>query len=215
MFDFNKKFIALGIEYNEDSFKPLVNREQYNENLYPPTKPIEGGLWGSELYLKDKYISSWQKYIYEKLNPSMFKHRLKSKSTLVTIKDTSKVLTIESFKDIVINFDENGSISSSNLALRYVKTAGNVPKQLEKQLYIDFEKLGDYYDALYVSRDFTNQVDWLLQEHYRRVLNNQSEWDEKITPEFLFKAVMFEDWNVDSILVLNNECINILEVGNF
>lgn len=101
------------------------------------------------------------------------------------------------------------------LKLYFKATAGNVPQQFEKQLYIDFEKLADSYDALYVSRDFTNQVDWLLQECDRRVLNNQSEWDEKITPEFLFKAAMFEDWNVDSILFLNNECINILEVRNF
>ncbi|WP_156782297.1 hypothetical protein [Geosporobacter ferrireducens] len=49
MFDFSKKFISLGIEYNQEYFKSVVNRKIYNDSLFPPTKPIEGGLWRSEL----------------------------------------------------------------------------------------------------------------------------------------------------------------------
>ncbi|SEL78490.1 hypothetical protein [Paenibacillus sp. OK003] len=210
MFNYDKKFVSLGVEYNENNFRSVVNRKTYEDMIFPPTKPIEGGLWGSEINQDEKFISSWQEYIYEKLNKSLFKHKLKNKSTFFSIKHDSRVLSLDSLKDIVINLEDENL--SSNISLRLLEISGDVPKQYENHLYIDFERLVDYYDAIHVSMTFVKNVDWILKEYTHRVENNLYEWDEDITPESLFKAELFEDWNVDSILILNNECINILKI---
>lgn len=210
MFDYNKKFITLGIEYDEKEFKPLLNRKIYNNNFYPPTKPIEGGLWGSSLYANHEYKSAWEKYVHTKLQSSAFEHRLKNKSTIFTIKENSRVLALKSFADIYIQVSKSGI--ESPLTLRLLKVGGNVPKAFENHLYIDFEKLGFYYDAMFVTKEFVEQVDCTLSEFDNRVRNHKYEWDDKITRDTIYISEMFEDWNVESILVLNKECINVLEL---
>lgn len=184
MFDYNKKFMALGIEYNEKQFKPLLNRRIYDNKLFPPIKPIKGGFWGSSLHENCKYKSAWEEYIYIKLNPSLFEHRLKNKSTIFSIKDKSRVLTLKTLLDVYIQISMSGI--ESNLAVRLLKVGGNVPKNYEKHFYVDFEKLGQHYDVIYVTKEFVEQVDWTLRVFEERVLNNQEPLDDKITQDTIY-----------------------------
>lgn len=214
MFDYNKKFISLGIEYNETLFKSVSNRKIFNNTLYPPTKPIEGGLWGSEKRLDNEFVSSWHKFIIKKLNPTLFNAKLINKSTVFSIIDSAKVLNIESFEHIKLEKSIADGQMYSNIPLRTVKVAGHVPHQFKEMLYIDFESSVNYYDAIYVSEEFVSQVDWVLHEYDWRIKNNIKIWDEIIIPEVVFKASFFEDWNVDSILILNPKCIKISSIEN-
>ncbi len=72
--------------------------------------------------------------------------------------------------------------------------------------------MGLHYDAMFVTQEFVEQVDWILREFDDRIRNQKYEWDEKITKDTIYISEMFEDWNINSILVLNKECINVLEI---
>ena len=72
--------------------------------------------------------------------------------------------------------------------------------------------MGLHYDAMFVTQEFVEQVDWILREFDDRIRNQKYEWDEKITKDTIHISEMFEDWNINSILVLNKECINVLEI---
>ena len=210
MFDYDKKFISLGIEYKEEEFKPLYNRKIYNDNKFPPTKPIKGGLWGSTYFENSVYRSAWEECINVKLSPSLFEHRLNQKSTLFSIKRNSRVLVLDKIEDVYIDFSEKEV--KSVLVLRLLKVSGDIPKSFEKHFYVDFEKMGDYYDALYLTDNFVEQVDFILMEYDKRILLDEREWDEKITPYRLYVSEMLEDWNINSILIFNKECINVLGI---
>lgn len=208
MFNYKQTFISLGILYNKNNFNPLKNRDIYNNNNFPPSKPVSGGIWGSTLYSNKKYKSAWEEYIYSKLQPNLFQHRLNSKSTIFNIKPDSKVLELNTIDDVYIELTPTQI--NSNLALRTIKVSGKVPKVFENHLFIDFEKLPNFYDALYVTQNFANEVDSVLSEFDNSVLDNKPLNTIKITNAKLYVAEMFEDWNVDSMLILNPNCINII-----
>lgn len=163
-----KLFISLGIEYDKKLYKQPQNRNIYENTIYPPTKPVMGGFWGSTYLETGKYKSYWEKYINEKLNVNMFKHRLNHPSTVFSLKENANVLIINSFKDIWMELEP----PQSNLPLRFVKIAGNVSKQYENHLFLNFED--QTYDAIYVSQNFAKCVDYVLKEFERRVLCNEN-----------------------------------------
>lgn len=198
-------FISLGIEYDKDKFNAVKNRGIYEDTDFPPTKPIKGGLWGSTYREEEQYVSEWERYIYEVLNPRLFSDKLSNISTLFKVCEGARVLEIRSFNDIWINL-ENGT---SNLALRQVKIGKNVPPQYKSHLFLDFERFAEYYDVIYVSQEFAKRVDWVLKEFERRVLAETEIYDEKLSISDLYISELFEDWNVESILIFNKEVINV------
>lgn len=204
----DKVFIALGIEYDAEKFKMAKNRRIYADTNFPPTKPIEGGFWGSIYYENMKYKSEWERYVNEVLDPKLFSDKLNGKSTLFKIKENAKVLELKSFNDVWIDFRTN----ESNLALRQIKVAGAVPKQYEYHFFLDFERFSECYDAIYVSQNFVKRVDWVLKEYERRILFREKEYDENLTDGDLYISELFEDWNVDSILVLNKSSVEIKKI---
>lgn len=211
MFNFNKIFISFGNDYSENNFCKPVNFRQFSSLTNFPSKPLKGGFWGSEKYYMNDYHSAWHKYIIEELNTEYFKNKFNNKSTIFNLKADSKVLTIKSFKDINITFDENG-FKASSVPLRTIQVIGEVPKGFEKQLYIDFEMTSKYFDAIYVSEEFISKVNWTLNEYERRINAGEQEYDDtQVTPEHVFKSAIFEDWSVGSILILKSKCINVLE----
>ena len=204
----DKVFISLGIEYNADKFKAVNNRDIYTDTNFPPTKPIQGGFWGSTYYENMEYKSEWERYIYEVLNPKLFSDKLNGKSSVFKIKKNAKVLELKSFDDVWIDL----KTGESNLALRQIKVSGTVPKQYEYHFFLDFERLSEYYDAVYLSQSFVRRVDWVLKEYERRVLFGEDEYDEKLTFGDLYISELFEDWNVDSVLILNKSLIEVEKI---
>lgn len=199
----NDRFISLGVKFDEREFITVRNRKIYDDTFFPPTKPIEGGFWGSYYLEGEEYHSQWEKYIKEVLSLDMFLHRLNGISTIFKLKEDAKILRLDSFDDVYINL----STGQSNLALRFVKIGRKVPSQYKNHLFIDYESLKDYYDAIYVTQRFVDNVDWVLKEFEMRVRMGQNEYDSKLTPKALYIAELFEDWNVDSVLVLNPKVV--------
>ena len=164
----SKLFISLGIEYASNLFKQPKNRNIYEDTNFPPTKPIMGGFWGSTYLRTGNFKSYWEKYIYEKLNVKMFEHKLNHSSTIFSLKESANILFLDSFQDIWIDM----KLQQSNLPLRLVKIAGNVPKQYENHMFLNFEDC--VYDAIYVSQNFVECVDYVLKEFERRILSNEN-----------------------------------------
>lgn len=133
----------------------------------------------------------------------MFSHRLNIKSTVFKIKRDARVLEINSFNDIWIDF----TTGESNLALRKVKVGKNVSHQYQNHLFIDFEMSAKYYDVIYISQMFTKRVDWVLKEFESRVLCQNQKFDDQLTVGDLYISELFEDWNVESVLVLNKDSL--------
>ena len=73
-------------------------------------------------------------------------------------------------------------------------------------MFLNFEDC--VYDAIYVSQNFVECVDYVLKEFERRILSNENADD---LAQALYFAEMFEDWNVDSVLVLNKDIINVID----
>ncbi len=199
----NKAFVTLGIEYQEHLFNKAKNMAIYSDYNFPPTKPIKGGLWGSPLWNEEKYKSPWERYIYGKLNKDMFEHKLNKKSTKFVLKDNANVLSLRSFQDIWIEWEPK---IQTNLPIRYIPIANGISKQFAKHLYLNFED--KYYDAIYVSQEFIDTVEYVLSEFERRTIAGE-DFDEDFCTALYF-AEMFEDWSVESVLVLNKDIISIL-----
>lgn len=204
-----KKFISLGIKYNDNEMKKPLNRRIYNDTNFPPTKPISGGFWGSTYILGERYKSEWEKYVMEVLDSKLFKEKLTGNDTIFEVDNEAKILVLNKIDDVWIEF--KGDNVQSNLVLRQIKVSGDVPPEYKNHLYIDFSGMCEYYDAMYVSSEFAHKVDWILNEFKRRVLLGIPEFNEELTLEMLYVAEMFEDWNVDSMLVLNKNAIKVVE----
>ena len=85
----------------------------------------------------------------------------------------------------------------------------------------DFEKQQKSVDAIMVSKNFVELVRWCLQTLELRVekalslgipITDEIIYDDKLTSYEVIFSEMFEDWHVESILVMNPDCVDVIEI---
>lgn len=211
----NIRFISIGVKYDRTKFMPVRNRSVFNDFNFPPSKPVSGGLWGAVYTPNAKFRSDWEQFIMEKMYlRSEWTEKTKQTSTIFSLKADAKIIYLNELMDLfpIYHINTDGSAMVTPLFdLRRVKIGNPCLKDYEQHGYIDFEKLREEFDAILISKNFASKVDWTLMEYERRVNAGEAEYDEELTRLDLEVAEIFEDWNVESILVLNARCMTNIE----
>ncbi len=209
------RYISIGIKYDEAQFMPVKNRSVFSNFMFPPSKPVSGGFWGAVYTPDAKYRSEWERFIMERMYlRSEWTEKTKQTSTVFSLKSDAKIVFLNKLMDLFLTYHYNpdgSAVVKPLFDLRKVKIGNPKLKDYENHLYIDFEKLSENFDALLISKYFASTVDWTLKEFERRVHADENPFNEKLTKLDLDVAEMFEDWNVESILILNNGCMTNIE----
>ena len=213
--DPNIRFISIGVKYDRTKFMPVKNRSVFNDFNFPPSKPISGGFWGAVYTPNTQFRSDWERFIMEKMYlRSEWTEKTKQTSTIFSLKADAKIIFLNELMDLfpIYHINADGSaIGKPLFNLRKVKIGNSCLKDYENHRYIDFERLCEKFDAILISKNFALKVDWTLMEFERRVKACEEPYDKELTMLDLEVAEMFEDWNVESILVLNASCMTNIE----
>lgn len=234
------RYISSGIVFEKNKVDAIKNRIFY-DRILTPSKPAQGGFWGSTYTPEGQYRSDWERFIHEKMYlQKEWIEKIKRPSTIFTLKPNTKLLFLNKFEDLYEEMipkgnggnGSNGSNGGSGVELRKptvfmrnVKVTRPEFKDYAKQPFIDFEKQQNIFDAMVVSKHFVELVAWCLrafeikvtalQEQGVVVTNevlNECVYNEELTEYDVIFAEMFEDWHVESVFVLNPECVNVVEV---
>lgn len=116
-----------GDPINIDVFISVQNDSNYG-SVYRPLY----GYWLSDFTVEDMYPSRWMNFIYS--NPSMIEYHSRPYYCIYKISDEAKVCFINNYEDLII------------LILKY-------PLKVENEIYIDFEKVSEDWDVLYLTED--------------------------------------------------------------
>lgn len=141
----NKTFIMIGASIiSRDIFRTIL-RPLNNYGFKP-----EGGLWASEYQNNIYNISEWLTYLtYEARSIAGYKDI--NNSVIFTLKEDSKILTINNFKQVL------------ELATKYPsihQQLGYFSNITPRNTIFDFEKLKNDYDGIYIDcRYFNNQFE--------------------------------------------------------
>lgn len=123
---FPSKQIVLGIsELSKEKFAPIKNR-------FMKLKPA-GGLWASPYWSDNEYVSSWHEWCSSEM-PKW----VSNDTVVLDIKDTAKVYTINSKKDLRNLIKIVGGITR-----KYITVDGKS---------INFEEASKVYDVIYLSK---------------------------------------------------------------
>ncbi len=217
------RFISSGLEFDRNKVQVIRNRNVY-DRVVTPSKPAQGGFWGS-FYTPDKeYRSDWERFVCKEMYLTQWAEKIKKPSTVFRLKPKTKVLCLNRFEDLYGSIEyEKGRAKIKNLALctHFVKTRDQVLKDYERQPFIDFEKQKDVVDAIMVSKNFVDLVKWCLKAFEIRVnaavasgkqLEDELIYDDQLTKYDVIFSEMFEDWHVESIFVMNPDCIDVVEI---
>lgn len=209
------RFISIGVKYDETKFMPVRNRHVFNDFNFPPSKPVSGGFWGAVYTPNAQFRSDWERFIMEKMYlRSEWTEKTKQTSTIFSLNADAKIIFLNELMDLfpIYHINTDGSVMVKPLFnLRQVKIGNPCLKDYEHHDYIDFEKLSEVFDAILISKNFVSKVDWTLMEFERRVIAGEEEYDDELTRLDLEVAEIFEDWNAESILVLNASCMTNIE----
>ena len=216
------RFISSGIVFDKSKVQTIKNRNLYDQIL-TPSKPSQGGFWGS-FYTPDKeYRSEWERFVNEKMNLTSWMDKIRQPSTVFSLKSKTTVLCLNTFDDLYGGIDyEAGRAKIVNPAFptHFVKVRNEAFKNYEQQPFIDFEKIQNI-DAIIVSKNFVELVRWCLLTFEARAnkaielgieISDDALYDEQLTPYEVIFAEMFEDWHVESIFVMNPNCVEVIEV---
>lgn len=150
------KLLCAGIEHIEESkFLKIKNQQLFN-------KPI-GGLWSSPFRENDTYKSHWLEWCSEEC----FNKGDEEHGVIFELVDEARVLTIDGIEDL------------KEATLKY--EAKNELEMFDRK-YLDFEKLSNDYDAIYLTRNGEQKT------------------------RYTFEYSLY-GWDVETILVLNYEAI--------
>lgn len=211
----NIRFISIGVKYDRTKFMPVKNRSVFNDFIFPPSKPVSGGFWGAVYTPNANFRSEWERFIMEKMYlRSEWTEKTKQTSTIFSLKADAKIIFLNELMDLfpIYHINADGSAMTKPLLnLRQVKIGNPCLKDYEHHGYIDFERLCETFDAILISKNFASKVDWTLMEFERRVKAGEELYDKTLTMLDLEVAEIFEDWNVESILVLNASCMTNIE----
>ncbi len=160
------KYISIGKSIlSKDLFKPIINPLD-NYSFKP-----DGGLWSSK-YIDDpkECLSEWYKYLFYDDNKNKTFFRDWKNACLFTLKENAKILKIDNFQ----NF-----LSLTNKYPYLNKYLNNINPNVERYKTVDFQKLADVYDGVFVDI-------WSLN----------------------FYSDVFSKWFVPTLLLFNLDCIN-------
>lgn len=130
----NKKYITVGA--------PIISKDLFRNVLRPLDNYSfipNGGFWASD-YLNEYQISDWNKYLQYATEVAQAKNT--TESTIFTLKDDAKILTIETYEDII---KLSQKYPSYHHILGYTKDID------DKKSSFDFEMLSKDYDGIYVN----------------------------------------------------------------
>lgn len=209
-FNYNMNFISYGVKYDEDKFAQVKNKGIFNDLNLPPTKPRIGGFWGCRHIKNEIYHSEWQKFMHEKLYLPYHQDKINSLSTVFSIKPMAKVFVINSIDDIICKMPNGEKEGEPYLSLKFCKVAKNIPLECEKNLYLDFEELAQIYDAIYISSEAITNINNIITHYDSLIQKGEREMSIKECCIYM-KAVIFEDWHVESLLIFNKEIIHVKE----
>lgn len=133
----NQTYIMIG--------SPIITREIFRKTLKPldnySFKP-EGGFWASKHINNFGYISDWFQYLIDA--DSIARYKDLNHSTIFTLKDDAKILTIDSAKTVL---ELAKKYPSYHHILGYYKEMDN------STTIFDFEKLAEDFDGVYINYD--------------------------------------------------------------
>lgn len=130
----NKKYIMVGAPIISKEIFRNILRPLDNYNFIP-----NGGFWASD-YIDAAEVSAWNKYLHQISELEEVKDT--TQSTIFTLKDDAKILTIETIEDI---------LSLSKKYPSYHHTLGYIDDIDERKISFDFEMLSKDYDGIYVN----------------------------------------------------------------
>ena len=212
MFDFNKHFISFGIEYDSETFDAVRNKLVYSDYNLPPTKPRKGGFWASEYREGGLYLSNWHEFMVENLCQKMFREKIDGRSTVFKLKPQSKVFSMTNYTDIRLELPNGYRESEECIPVHHVKVGSEIDPLCAKKMYINHEKVAERFDALYISQDLVQGLQYELAKFDSKLISGQLSKEEELQyAEFVCKAQLFEDWHVDTLLIYNKECLEILK----
>lgn len=129
-----KKYIMIGASsINRDAFRRVLR--PLDNYSFKPT----GGFWACEKGDDLINISPWLDYLIEEREIALMKN-IKAAS-IFTLKDSAKILTIDSYDDVV---------SLSKIYPSYHHLLGYYNLEGDKKISFDYEELADYYDGVYI-----------------------------------------------------------------
>nr|WP_297940075.1 hypothetical protein [uncultured Lachnoclostridium sp.] len=207
-------YISYGIEYDKEKFTDVKNNQLYSDLNLPPTKPLRGGFWGSSYKQCGMYCSEWHEFIFSKLFVEMFKDKINNKSTIFELSEDAQVLYIDGLENVKLIFPNGEKEEGGNIPTRKCKVISGFDPNIEKRLYIDFEMLSKNYDAIYVSGNFLREAEKFLHKCDELIIktNGNIPMDTNLKlAEQITKYQLFEDWHVESLLVMNPDCIKIID----
>ncbi len=161
-----KQFITVGTkDIRSELFIPVQR-----PNGYTSFKPRKG-IWATEYNFKKGFICDWLTFLEK--NPDLATWRF-NEAVIFKLKDNSRICYIRNLNDII-------RLSQEYPFLQY-KFSYNGWKKLSERLSINYEKLSDDFDAIYI--DLTN-----------------------IPKEMKMPQREFYSFDVNSLILSNTECI--------
>lgn len=121
--------VHLGELVNEDNFRDVWNEENYG-SVYRP----QDGYWLCDYTPNDDYPSSWIKFLYSSNDSTMIESKSSPYYYVYQIRTDAKIYTINTYDDFLM------------LIIKY-------PLREEDNIYIEFEKVTEEWDGIYLSND--------------------------------------------------------------
>ena len=226
--DSKMQYLSSGIIFDENKVVPVRNRIFY-DRILTPSKPAQGGFWGSIYTPEGRYRSDWERFVNEEMYlQKEWTEKIKKTSTIFTLKPDTKLLFLNTFEDLYEEMIPEGNgvhLKKTAVAMRQVKVKNPKFKDYEKQPFVDFEKQQELFDAMAVSKNFVDLVAWCLKVFEVKAsilkeqgvlltdeLLNEYVYNEELTIYEIMFAEMFEDWHVESLLVFNPKCVNVIDI---
>ena len=225
----NVKYISSGLVFDKEKVVPVRNRVFYDKIL-TPSKPAQGGFWGSLYTPEAAYRSDWERFIKEKMYlQEDWLEKIEKPSTIFSLRSDTWLLYLDTFRDLygemIEQEDGRAKLQNPVIVPHYVKVIQPEFSAYAKQPFINFEEQQKIFDAMAVSKNFVNLVSWCLNTFDRRAAMLQAQgiflsdealdkfiYNENLTKYDVVFAEMFEDWHVESILVFNPECVNVIDI---
>ena len=187
----NKEYIMVGA--------PIITRELFRKVLIPLNnysfKP-SGGFWSSA-YIDNIGISDWFSYLQDAKGIAAYKNL--NQSTIFTLKDNAKILTIDTLEKVLELAQKYPS---------YHQTLGFHAEITKENTIFDFSKLSQDYDGIYIDYNkFINQNQTIVFDNLS--VNSLLLFNLDCIKEYKKAHITFELYNPYSIPHIKQDNIGI------